>query len=116
MAKAILYHSKIAIPDNLNERETLFANMIRDMDKTDIFYQIAMNYEPCFTEEISKEVLDEFNKGNSILKVPYEYEELKAALLFGCEISHCSVMFRRELWNKKKLYYDRNSFWRNKRS
>ena len=68
IAKAILYHNKYQVPKTLNEKEQLFANMIRDMDKTDIFYQIAMNYEPKFTEEVTKEVLDEFNKGNSIDK------------------------------------------------
>ena len=72
IAKAILYHNKIGVPNNLTEREKLFANMIRDMDKTDIFYQIAMNYEPKFTEKVTKEVIDAFNKGelvsNKILK------------------------------------------------
>lgn len=39
-------------------------------------------------------------------QVPCEAEELKAALLFGCEISHCSVMFRRELFLKNNWKYD----------
>ena len=68
IAKAILYHNKIEVPNNLSEKEKMFANMIRDMDKTDIFYQIAMNYNPSFTDEVSKEVLDEFNKGKIISK------------------------------------------------
>ena len=68
IAKAILYHNKYEVPNNINEREQLFCNMIRDMDKTDIFYQIAMNYDPKFTEEVTKEVLDDFNNGKSIDK------------------------------------------------
>lgn len=43
---------------------------------------------------------------NYILEVPCNREELKAALLFGCEISHCTVMFRREEFVKKKYFYN----------
>ena len=41
-------------------------------------------------------------------EVPCEGEELKAALLFGCEISHCSVMFRRHLFLQNNWKYDKN--------
>lgn len=41
-------------------------------------------------------------------EVPREGEELKAGLLFGCEISHCSVFFRRELFLKNGWKYDGN--------
>lgn len=41
-----------------------------------------------------------------ILEVPCEGEELKAAMLFGCEISHCSVMFRRREFLEKGYAYD----------
>lgn len=39
-------------------------------------------------------------------EVPYETEELKAALLFGCEISHCSVMFRHQVFVQNGWKYD----------
>lgn len=41
-----------------------------------------------------------------VLDVPCECEELKAAMLFGCEISHCSVMFRRSEFLKKGYAYN----------
>lgn len=41
-----------------------------------------------------------------IQEAPVDSEELKAALLFGCEISHCSVMFRRETFLQCGMYYD----------
>lgn len=41
-----------------------------------------------------------------VLEVPCEREELKAAMLFGCEISHCSVMFRRAEFIEKGYAYD----------
>ncbi len=34
--KAIYYHNKKDLPDNLGKRENLFCNMIRDMDKLDL--------------------------------------------------------------------------------
>lgn len=44
-----------------------------------------------------------------VLEVPCEQEELKAAMLFGCEISHCSVMFRRDVWVQNGWSYDKGS-------
>ena len=44
-----------------------------------------------------------------ILEVPCEEEELKAAMLFGCEISHCSVMFRKDTWINEKMKYNTES-------
>lgn len=41
-----------------------------------------------------------------VLEAPCDCEELKAALLFGCEISHCSVMFRREKFLQNGYRYD----------
>jgi len=41
-----------------------------------------------------------------IQEAPADAEELKAELLFGCEISHCSVMFRRETFLRYGMYYD----------
>ncbi len=35
---SIKYHNKYAIPDDLNEKEQLFAKIIRDADKIDILY------------------------------------------------------------------------------
>ncbi len=41
--------------------------------------------------------------------VPCDAEELKAGLLFGCEISHCSVMFRREVFIENNWWYNPDS-------
>lgn len=35
-----------------------------------------------------------------------EPEELKAEMLFGCQLSHTSVMFRRDLFLEKQWFYD----------
>ncbi|WP_026657554.1 bifunctional glycosyltransferase/CDP-glycerol:glycerophosphate glycerophosphotransferase [Butyrivibrio sp. AC2005] len=46
---------------------------------------------------------------NYILNAPCDYEALKARLLFGCEISHCSIMFRRCEWLEAGYKYDAKS-------
>lgn len=60
---AIKYHNKYVIPDDLDERTKLFCNMIRDMDKTDIFYQCAVCYNYVYDGDVTKEVQEEFDKG-----------------------------------------------------
>ncbi|RKN82184.1 bifunctional glycosyltransferase/CDP-glycerol:glycerophosphate glycerophosphotransferase [Paenibacillus ginsengarvi] len=45
-------------------------------------------------------------QGNEVQHVPCEREQLKAALLFGCEISHCSVMFRKETFIRNNWRYN----------
>lgn len=43
-----------------------------------------------------------------VQEVPTDAEELKAAMIFGCEISHCSVMFRRKEFMESGLRYNPN--------
>lgn len=42
----------------------------------------------------------------SILYCATESEELKAEMLFGCQLSHTSVMFRRQLFSDNNWFYD----------
>lgn len=44
--------------------------------------------------------------GSSVLRVPFDCEELMASMIFGCQISHCSVMLRRTLFTNDKWRYD----------
>ena len=63
---AIRYHNKLTIPE-MDEKSLFFTKMIRDMDKVDIYKQCAIHYEYTFNkEEVSKEVIDYFNKEMSI--------------------------------------------------
>lgn len=70
---AIKYHNKLDIPNDLKEDSLLFTKMIRDMDKIDIFKQIAVHYNFIFNaEEVSSEVLEIFKNekviSNDIVK------------------------------------------------
>ena len=59
--KAIRYHNKYEIPSNLTQEEKLFCKMIRDMDKVDIYKQVATKLENKFdAKEVTPEVLEEF--------------------------------------------------------
>ena len=69
--KAIRAHSSLRIPENLRDREKLFANLLRDADKLDIF---RVNKETPLNEifnrtmdeikasEVSEEVMNAFNE------------------------------------------------------
>lgn len=61
---AIRYHNKYEIPASITDSKVvLFAKMIRDMDKVDIYKQIAIHYEQVFDQsKISKEALEVFRK------------------------------------------------------
>ena len=68
--KAIYFHNKKDLPNNLNDREQLFCELIRDADRTDIFRVLSTGYSSernlRFIEKPSVKVLDSFFKGGSI--------------------------------------------------
>ena len=64
---AIKYHNKLEIPNDLNDKELLFTKMIRDMDKVDIYKQLAVNYEFSFkADEVTEEILKLFQQEKCI--------------------------------------------------
>lgn len=79
--KAIRNHNKLKILDPVNDREKLFANIIRDSDKIDIFRVRNLYYEDkievppsieildCIDNEIPIKLSDIKNKSDSILCV-----------------------------------------------
>ena len=67
--KTIKYHNYLSIPDDLSDEELLFAKMIRDMDKVDIYKQQAINYELEFkAEDVTEKVLIDFKNEKCIAK------------------------------------------------
>jgi putative nucleotidyltransferase with HDIG domain len=64
--EAIINHNRYEINDGLSDRELLFAKMIRDMDKVDIYYQVGIKLPMVFSGKPSKKVLDDFFDGKSI--------------------------------------------------
>lgn len=70
---AILNHNKGKIDDNLNEEEMLYAKIIRDADKLDIYYTICeYDFESIFWYQdfscgpISEEIMNQFAKDHFI--------------------------------------------------
>ena len=58
--KAIRYHNKLTIPNDLDEKELLFSKMIRDMDKVDIYKVDATDFVSVFdAKEITQEILED---------------------------------------------------------
>lgn len=65
---AIRYHNKYRIPNNLAEEELLFTKMIRDMDKVDIFKQLAVHRHFDFNaDNITPNVLESFKREEIII-------------------------------------------------
>ena len=60
--KAVKNHNKLEIIDEVNDRERLFCNIIRDADKIDIFRVRRIYYENKITEEINEKVIECFEK------------------------------------------------------
>lgn len=65
--EAIRNHNKYLIQEGLTKKELLFAKMIRDMDRVDIYYQIVPTYNVPFKEDPSKKVVKDFYDGKTIL-------------------------------------------------
>ena len=64
--KAIRYHNTLKLP-NLDGDVELFSKMIRDMDKVDIYKQMAIHSHAKFdAKEVSEKVLGEFKKEKTI--------------------------------------------------
>lgn len=65
--KAVRNHNKYQILDEVDEKEKLFANIIRDADKIDIFRVRVLYDKDEIIASPSKEVLDCFDKEQSVL-------------------------------------------------
>ena len=70
---AILNHNKIKINDNLNDDEMLFAKIIRDADKLDIYYTIceydfpSIFWYPDFNcPQISEQIMNDFINNHTV--------------------------------------------------
>ncbi len=122
--KAVRNHNKLEILDPVNKREELFANIIRDSDKIDIFRVRTLYYDDEIDLLPSKEVLDCFdterpiklsdikNKSDSVLCVlafifDFNYKEslkvLKEKGYYEQLINKIKVNEEhRELFNKVK--------------
>jgi len=72
--KSIKYHNKYMIPSNLNEKEKLFAKLIRDADKIDILYLFSIEEltrdpkDTDFSEKIYKNLLNKKSINRKDLK------------------------------------------------
>lgn len=66
---AIIYHNKLNLP-KLKGKELLFCQMVRDMDKVDIYKQLAAHYHFSFdVEKINKGVLESFKDKKLVNKI-----------------------------------------------
>ena len=101
---AILNHNKADIEENLNEKQKLHAKIIRDADKTDIFYILTVDDKKAIWEssdlsndEISDEIYREFIEDKVI---NYKERKTSADIL----VSHLHMYMILILRRQNKLY------------
>lgn len=64
---AIKYHNKLELPNDLDGDSLFFTKMIRDMDKVDIYKQLAVHYNYLFNaDQVTSEVLELFKNEKCI--------------------------------------------------
>ena len=57
--KAVQQHNKFGIEEGLNEKEELFAKIVRDADKIDIFYQGAVRFWKGREQEVNDSIISQ---------------------------------------------------------
>ena len=104
--KAILNHNRGKIEEGLNEKELLHAKIIRDSDKTDIFYTLTFGdvkaiweKEDFSEDKISKEIYREFMQDRVI---NYKNRVTSADIL----VSHFAYVYDFNFNYGLKLIYD----------
>lgn len=109
---AVINHNKNRIDDNLNDEEMLFAKIIRDADKLDIYYMICeYNLSSVFwytdfnNKQISKNIMNDFINYNIV-----DYSNIKSNSdqipIFYAYIFDLNFDFSLELLKREK-YLDK---------
>ena len=112
--KAVRYHSRYRLPENLTEREKVFCQMIRDADKVDIFranYETGMEAIYNVTAEelkvspITPEVFEAFMEGHAVLR------SLKKASLDHL-VGHLALSFELVYPESRKIAQEQGYLWK----
>ncbi|MCI8617093.1 MAG: HD domain-containing protein [Clostridia bacterium] len=105
---AILNHNKADIEENLNEKQKLHAKIIRDADKTDIFYILTVDDKKAIWEssdlsndEISDEIYREFIEDKVI---NYKERKTSADIL----VSHFAYVYDFNFKETKQIILKNN--------
>ena len=96
--KAIINHCKYKIQDNLSEKEEVFANILRDADKIDIFWQSLELFwkgkeDMVAKSIISEEILQEFKLEKQVEKrgkkdIEHSIDEIISIISFIFDINY----------------------------
>ena len=88
---AIRAHNKLTIPEDLTEREALFANLLRDADKVDIFRVIAeipykdrANFKNVPQREEARKEIMQCVKEHRCVPRTFERTKFETSLSHGC--------------------------------
>ncbi len=108
----ILYHNRAHVPDGLNARESLFAGMLRDADKIDIYRVVLHYYEnPSTLDGVTLELPDIPEVTPSILaslnsRRPVKMTELKSINDF--KLCQLAWIYDLNLPRSREIFRERN--------
>lgn len=101
---AIRQHNKLNLPEDLNETEKLFCDLLRDADKVDIFRVIhEIPFEVRMTK---KEERTDLPAREDVMKCVHEHRcvpRLSEQTGFECHISYCAMAFELVFEKSKEL-------------
>lgn len=88
--KAVRYHNKLEVNEDLTKDEELFVKLIRDADKVDIYRVMVKFFENNFLVEPTKKVLDDFYNHKSINKkdIKNKSDSLLCQMAFTFDINY----------------------------
>lgn len=88
--KAVRYHNKLSVNEDLTEEEELFVKLIRDADKVDIYRVMVKFFENNFLVEPTKKVLDDFYSHKAINKkdIKNKSDSLLCQMAFTFDINY----------------------------
>ena len=107
--KAIEFHNKYSITEDLKEEEILFAKIIRDADKLDIFYECWENFwidikdveSSCISEEVLKDFKENIVISKKIIKTPIDNLLMVLAFIFDINFEYSFEIIKKEKYIEK---------------
>lgn len=103
--KAIRYHNKLEVKDELDKEEDLFIKLIRDADKVDIYRVMIKFFENNFLVEPSPKVLNDFYNHKAISKkdIKNKSDALLCQMAFIYDLNYDES---KEVLKETKYYQD----------
>jgi len=112
--KSIAAHNQFSIPEEYTEKEKMFASILRDADKLDIFYELATKQIviSVTNADVTKEVWDAFQAfmpvERSLVKTSFDHLLKVLSFLYGLEYEFSLFQFEKKAYLETILEQSRH--------